>query len=67
VAALGANATSRQILQNLLLSDSFDALRQPTNVEWSPLLVFLAAFVVNVGIVVWMIQQVAKHAESEPA
>ena len=66
VLALGANATSRQILQNIILGRSFDVLGQPTNVEWSPLLAFLVTFVFCVAVIVWMVAQVAKHAKSAP-
>jgi hypothetical protein len=60
---LGCNAVSRQVVQNLELSryyDIFDPHQAPEAVQWSPLVFFLAAFVLGLAVVVWMIAQVAK-------
>ncbi|MHC4406545.1 MAG: hypothetical protein ACYTG0_43525 [Planctomycetota bacterium] len=64
---LGLNAVSRQIVQNVKLSShQFDVLRQPEAVQWSPLIVFLLAFVAGLGVIAWMIAQVLT-ASPEPA
>jgi hypothetical protein len=60
---LGLNAVSRQVVQNLELSryyNIFNPRQAPEQVQWSPLIVFLAAFVLGLALVAWMIAQVAK-------
>lgn len=66
-AVLGVNAVSRQVVQNLELARySFDITKQPEAVQWSPLVFFLAVFVLGLAVVSWMIYQVAKlPAEAE--
>jgi hypothetical protein len=59
---LGVNAVSRQIVQNLELGRYWDVSAQPTDVQWGPLAMFLVAFVLGLGLVVWMIAQVVKSA-----
>jgi hypothetical protein len=60
--ALGINAAGRQWVQHLEIRPYFDILSQPTEVQWSPLVVFLLAFVAGLGLVGWMLYQVAKVA-----
>jgi hypothetical protein len=57
---LGINAISRQAVQNLELQPYFDVTKQPTEVQWAPMVMFLAAFVAGLAVVVWMIVQVAR-------
>ena len=42
-----------------------DVAQQPTAVQWSPLLVFLALFAVGLGVVAWMVLQVVKAGRSD--
>jgi len=66
-AALGLNALSRQIVQNLELQRRlFDVANRRVEVEWGPLLMFLAAFAAGAAVVAWMVYQLCK-AQSEPA
>ncbi len=59
---LGVNAVSRQAVQNmnLKLISSHDVFAQATAVEWSPMVMFLVTFVLALGVIGWMIVQVAK-------
>ncbi len=61
-ATLGINAAGRQWVQHLEIRPYFDILSQKTDVQWSPLVVFLLAFVAGLGLVGWMLYQVAKAA-----
>jgi hypothetical protein len=66
-AALGLNAVSRQIVQNLELKMRlFDVMRRPVEVEWGPLLVFLFTFAAGAALVAWMVYQLSR-APGEPA
>ena len=67
-AVIGLNATSRQIKQNLQLSSIMDLTKQPVHTQTIPLLIFLALFVIALGIVIWMITKITKaapHAEAK--
>ena len=57
-AVLGANAISRQVVQNDSLRTFFDVTAQATDVQWDPLVLFLGVFVAGLGIIAWMIAQV---------
>ncbi len=57
---LAVNAVSRQIVQNINLKPFLDVSAQPTDVQWSPLAMFLIVFVVGLLVVGWMIAQVIK-------
>jgi hypothetical protein len=57
---LGINALSRQIVQNANLQRFFDLSGQPTEVQWSPLAMFLIVFVLGVAVVAWMLAQIVK-------
>jgi hypothetical protein len=57
---LGINAASRQVVQHLEIGPYYNLLNQPTATQWSPLLIFLAVFILGLGLVAWMIWQVAK-------
>jgi hypothetical protein len=59
---LGINAVSRQVVQNLNLSLStkIEILKQPTDIQWGPLWMFLIVFVIGLAVVAWMLQQVRK-------
>jgi hypothetical protein len=63
-AVLGVNAVSRQVVQNLELYPYLDVAAQPTDVQWSPLIAFLIVFVAGLGVVAWMIAQVAPTREA---
>ena len=62
---LGLNAVSRQVLQNIELSEFLDVTAEPVNLQLSPLIVFLVLFVAGLGVVAWMIQKVLQ-AERQP-
>lgn len=64
---LALNAISRQIVQNRELSAYIDVTGEKVNIQWSPLIIFLLLFVIGVGIVVWMIMQVAKSPKKAEA
>jgi hypothetical protein len=65
-AVLGLNAASRQLVQLVEMSPYFDVAKQPVETQWSPLLIFLVAFVLGLGVIAWMIHQVWKlPAEAE--
>ena len=57
---LGINAASRQVVQHLELGPYFDISKQPVETQWSPMAIFLAVFVLGLGLVAWMIGQVWK-------
>jgi len=63
---LALNAISRQVLQNIELSRFLDVTAEPVNLQLSPLIVFLALFVIGLGVVVWMVGKVWQ-AERQPA
>jgi hypothetical protein len=55
---LGINAASRQVVQHLEISPYYNIVRQSPDVQWSPLVIFLVVFLLGLGLVAWMIQQV---------
>jgi hypothetical protein len=57
---LGANAVSRQIVQNINLKPFVDVSAQPIDVQWGPLLMFLIVFVIGLLVVGWMLAQIVK-------
>ena len=57
---LGLNAVSRQTVQNLSLKPYLDVWKQPVAVQWSPLWMFLIAFVLGAIVIAWMLWQVRK-------
>jgi hypothetical protein len=54
------NAVSRQVVQHLELRASYDVFAQPSNLQWAPLAIFLAAAVCGLAAVGWLIYQVAR-------
>jgi hypothetical protein len=54
---LGANALSRQIVQNINLMPYLNVADQPVDVQWGPLVMFLIAFVIGLGVIGWMMAQ----------
>ena len=58
---LEINAISRQVVQNLELGPYLNVAAQPTAVQWSPLLVFLAVLAAGLGVVAWMVLQVVRE------
>ncbi len=66
VLVLGINATSRQVVQNVNISKYFDVLNQLTAVQWGPLVMFLAVFVLGLLVVVWMVAQIV-NLPAKPA
>ena len=55
---LGINAVSRQIVQNVELLPHLDVAGQRTEVQWSPMAMFLLTFVAGLGLIAWMIGRV---------
>jgi len=60
VGVLGINAISRQIVQNVNLATVWDVSKQPVDVQWSPLAMFLIVFVLALAVLGWMIAQVVR-------
>ncbi|MBN2577508.1 MAG: hypothetical protein JXB10_00765 [Pirellulales bacterium] len=63
---LALNAVSRQILQNLNINRYYNILRQETELQTGPLLMFLLTFVFALCILAWMLRQAVK-AHRNPA
>ena len=57
---LGINAVSRQAVEDAQLLPYYNLVKQPEEVQWSPLLLFVIIFVLGLLVVAWMIAQVAK-------
>jgi hypothetical protein len=57
--AIGLNAISRQIKQNLDIARHLDLATEPVHIEWSPLILFLVLFVATLAVVVWILMKVA--------
>ncbi len=57
---LAVNAVSRQTVQNVNLKPYSDVLAIPENVQWGPLVMFLATFGVGLAVIGWMIAQLRK-------
>jgi hypothetical protein len=67
---LGINAASRQVVQHLEIRPYYNIVPQPTDVQWWPLVIFLVVFLLGLGLVAWMIQQVRNlppEQEADPA
>ncbi len=64
---LGINAVSRQVVQNLSLKPFWDVYSLPEDVQWGPLAMFLAAFVVGMTVVIWMLAQIGKCPATPPS
>ncbi len=62
---LGTNAISRQVVQNIELRAYYRPAEFPLDVQWSPLVLFLVTFVAGLGVVIWMIRQIAGAPPSE--
>ena len=60
ILVLAFNAISRQIVQNAELGRFFDVTAEEVHMQWSPLILFLLTFVLGVGVIIWMIYQVAR-------
>jgi len=59
---LSFNAASRQVVQNAELARVADVTTEPLHIQWSPLILFLVSFAIGLGIIIWMIDKVAKAA-----
>jgi hypothetical protein len=59
-AVLGLNTASRQLVQLVEMSPYFDVAKQPVETQWSPLIIFLVAFVLGLGVIARMICQIWK-------
>jgi hypothetical protein len=66
VGVLGINAVSRQVVQNINLSAVFDVFSQKIEVQWGPMAMFLAAFVIGLGVLAWMLAKVVKSTANPP-
>jgi len=64
VGVLAINAVSRQVVQNLNIGMTFDVFSQKLDVQWGPMVMFLVAFVLGLGVVAWMIAQIIKKTPS---
>ncbi|MDO4573583.1 MAG: hypothetical protein Q4D98_00045 [Planctomycetia bacterium] len=64
LAALSANAISRQRLQILELNGFLPLSEIPVHTELGPMLLFLGTFVVGVAVILWMLYQAILSRES---
>jgi hypothetical protein len=55
---LTLNAISRQWLQNTELSRFKDVSKELVNTQWSPMILFVALFVVGLGVIAWMVARI---------
>ena len=60
VGVLTINAVSRQVVQNINIGMVFDVFSQKIDVQWGPMVMFLAAFFIGLAVLAWMIMQVYK-------
>lgn len=67
VIVLALNAVSRQWLQNVELARFFDPAKMRVETQWSPMIVFLVLFVLGLGVVGWMLWQLALALKPQPA
>jgi hypothetical protein len=61
---LGANAASRQVVQNANLRPFVDVASQPIAPQWGPMAMFLIVFILGLAVIGWMIAQVIKSRPS---
>ena len=66
IGVLGINAVSRQVVQNINLASALDVFSQKTETQWGPMVMFLAAFVAGLVVLVWMLAQVIKSTAETP-
>jgi hypothetical protein len=59
------NAVSRQVVQQLELAPAYNILQQKADPQWAPLAIFGAIAVVAIGLIAWMIYQVARLPAGE--
>jgi hypothetical protein len=59
-ALIGLNAASRQAVQHVEFAPYFDVAKQPVDPQWSPMLIFLVTFALGLGLIAWIIRQVAE-------
>lgn len=60
VGVLAINAVSRQMVQNIELQRYSVSLWKETATQWSPMAMFLGAFVIGLAVIAWMILQVVR-------
>ncbi len=65
VIVLSTNAVSRQLVQNIELRPLVSLHQLTTRPDWGPMVLFLVSFVIGLGIIAWMLQQVVR-AERSP-
>ncbi len=56
---LALNAASRQWVQNAELFRYGDVSKLPVNIQWSPMILFLALFLLGLGVAAWMVAKIA--------
>jgi len=61
---LGVNAVCRQVVQNVRVGAYLDLSKQPTEIQWSPLVAFLVLFVLGALVVLWMVTRVVKETKT---
>jgi len=62
--SLAVNAISRQVVQDIRVGGFLDPARRTAEVQWSPLLAFLALFVLGALVILWMVVQVVKATKT---
>ncbi len=61
---IALNAVSRQAVQNAELAPYLNPGSERVATQWSPMIVFLVLFVAGLGVVAWMLAQVARAGRS---
>lgn len=64
---ISLNAISRQVVQNAELGRYFDITNEVVRIQWSPMILFLVAFVAGIALSIWMIRQAAKASQNAAA
>ena len=68
---IALNGVTRQIVQNVELAPYLNVAGETVDVQWSPMLLFLALFVIGVGVIIWMVRRAVvesgQHAEGTSA
>ena len=71
VGVIALNGVSRQIVQNVELAPHLNVAGETVDIQWSPMLLFLALFAIGVGVIIWMLRRAViesgQHAEGTSA
>ena len=62
---IGLNAVSRQVVQNIELAPYLNVAGETVDVQWSPMLLFLALFVIGAGVIIWMVRRAVVESQRQ--